>query len=220
MQMNSITHIYHPQFDLEDMIDDDIFVSEKYTEFGDSNIWKSIFLHLGMPENLNLTKRRYYEKIKDICTIQDSHASELAIIENDFNNLPTSHSMYAYELEYYPAVVNISNNEILTKLFSEIFKSAYKKSDDSCYLYYRWNIEEHLRMRGDFLKKKNGNFNIREFILKYCQLYPTTGISLYANEIFLNTEINSLICGEYLPVLNVKTPLSESWASIRSKVTS
>ena len=53
------------------------------------------------------------------------------------------------------------------------------------------------------------------------QLYPTTtGISLYANEIFLNTEINSLICGEYLPVLNVKTPLSESWASIRSKVTS
>ena len=210
-----LSHIYYPQIDLEDMIDDDMFVSEKYAEYGDINIWKSIFLHLGMSENLHLTKRRYYKKIKDICTVQDSHASELAIIEKDFNNLPTYYSMYAYELEYYPAVINISNHEILTKLFSEIFKSAYKKSDDSCYLYYRWNIEEHLRTRGDFLKKKNDDFNIREFILKYCQLYPTTtGEALHANEILLNTEINSLICGEYLPVLDVNTPLSESWASI------
>lgn len=210
-----LSQIYHPQYELEDMVDDDMFVSEKYAEYGDINIWKSIFLHLGMSENLNLTKRRYYEKIKNICTVQDSHASELAIIEKDFNKLPTYHYMYAYEIEYYPAVINISENEILAKLFTEIFKSTYKKIDDSCFLYYRWGVGEHLSMRGDFLKKKNADFNIRVFILKHCQLYPTTtGTAMYANEIFLNTEINSLICGRYLPVLGVKTTLSESWASI------
>jgi hypothetical protein len=61
-----LSHYYHPQVDLEELIDDDMFVSEKYSEYGDINIWKSIFLRLGMSEYINLTTRRYNKRITEI----------------------------------------------------------------------------------------------------------------------------------------------------------
>lgn len=210
-----LSHKYHPQLDMEHLIDEDMFVSDKYAEDGDINIWKSIFLRLGMSESIKIKKRRYEGNIQDICTLQENHISEILAVEKDFNKLPAFHQRYGYELEYYPIVLGCSNNEALTILFSEILKSDYKNEDDSCYLFYRWTVSEHIECRGDLWTKKEDGFSLREYLLKYSQLYPTTtGKALYANEIFLNTDINRSLCGEYLPVLKVLGKLGEGWNSI------
>ena len=210
-----LSHIYHPSFELESMIDCDMFVSEKYAEYGDVNIWKIIFIQLGMSENINLTKRRYRKKFTSIVSVPEIHESEIFAIENSLKDSSSYVHMYGYEIEYYPAILNSTDNIILTKLFNEVFKTEYKSEDSSFYLEYRWSEEEHLRLRGDFWKNKKDGFSFRNFILKYCQLYPTTiGEALYANQVFLNTDINSCLSGKYLPILNVQSQLDDSWTSI------
>ena len=209
-----LSHVYHPNFELESLMDNDIFVSEKYAEYGDVNIWKSIFLRLGMSENINLTTQRYNKRFTDIVSVPEVHKSEIVAIETSLKDPNCYINMYGYDIEYYTAILNCADNVILTKLFNEIFKKEYQVKDTSCYLDYRWSLEEHLLVRGDFWKKRKEVFSFRDFLLKYCQLYPTTtGEALYANEVFLNTEINSSLSGEYLPVLNVSSQLSENWAS-------
>lgn len=209
-----LSHYYHPQVDLEELIDDDMFVSRKYSEYGDINIWKSIFLRLGMSENINLTTRRYNKRITEIVSIPKIHESEIVAIETSLKDYNSYINMYGYEIEYYPVILNCTDNIVLTKLFNEIFKKEYQVEDTSCYLDYRWTVEEHLRLRGDLWHRRKEGFSFRDFLLKYCQLYPTTtGEALHANEIFLNTEINCSLSGDYLPVLNVTSKLSEDWVS-------
>ena len=209
-----LSHVYHPNFELESLMDCDMFVSEKYTEYGDVNIWKSVFLRLGMSECINLTTRRYKGSITNIVSIPEMHKSEIAAIEVSMKDPNCYINMYGYDLEYYPAILNCTDNVVLTNLFNEIFRKKFQTEDTSCYLDYRWSTEEHLRVRGDFWKHRKENFSFREFLMKYCQSYPTTtGTALYASEIFLNTDINSSLCGEYLPVLNVTCQLSEDWTS-------
>lgn len=209
-----ISHTYHPNFELEGLMDNDMFVSEKYAEYGDINIWKSIFLRLGMSESVNLKTRRYKGKFTDIVSVPENYKSEIIAIETSLKDPNCYINMYGYNIEYYPAILNCTDNVILAKLFNEIFNKEYQTEDSSCYLDYRWSVEEHLRFRGDFWKHRKDGFSFREFLLKYCQLYPTTtGEARYSNETFLNTNINISLCGEYLPVLSITNQINEDWIS-------
>lgn len=210
-----LSQAYNPQIRLDEDIDDDIFVSEKYAEYGDVNTWKFLFLKLGMSENLSLTSQRFEGELAKIIQVPEDRKEEILSIEKTLGDrcLVTYYFQYGYDIEYYPAVLKCSNNLVLKNLFSRIFEQEYKQDCESWYLYYRWHVEEHLERRGDF--KKVRVQDLREFLLKYCQLYPTTtGKAHYAHEIILNTDINVSLCGNYMPVLNVSYQPSESWLSV------
>ena len=91
-----ISHTYHPNFELEGLMDNDMFVSEKYAEYGDINIWKSIFLRLGMSESVNLKTRRYKGKFTDIVSVPENYKSEIIAIETSLKDPNCYINMYGY----------------------------------------------------------------------------------------------------------------------------
>lgn len=207
---------YQPLIVLEGIIDDDVFISSTYIEYGDANIWKSIFIKkFGISESLDLSITRYEGSIVDIVDVPQNHRSELLAMEQGLKDKSCYVHRYGYDIEYYPAVLKCKDNDVLSKLFAEIFSKEYLVQDGSLYLDYRWSIDEHIRLRGDFWKHKISDFSLRGYILKYCQLYPSTsGQVHYASDVFLNTDVNNLLCGHYLPVLNITYQLSEDWLDV------
>ncbi len=210
-----LSSCYHPVDDIEKNCDnDDIFISAKYCEHGDCNIWHSFFTQIGVIENIKLNQLRYTRNEVRSILSEDLLPLLQSIESKNSDPSPYVHH-YGYDIEYFPFILGNENNETLSKLFSIILENEYTSIDNSKFLTYRWSVSEHMLLRGDFWKYPLSKFNLRENILQHSQKYPTTqGIPMHCKEIYLNTDVNISLCGPYLPLIDVNCKIADSWLQV------
>lgn len=205
--------IYQPKVDIEPETDEDLFVSEKYISNGNEEEWGKFFKAIGIKDKIELSTTRYsWSDLENVFGNERfTHIREMMSFD------PSQYvHLYGVDFHYYPLVVRSTNTNLLKCVFSSILGSPYHNEDFSKFLEYRWSVEEHCRLRGDFWKKNFTNgFSLREYTLQNVQLFPTTtGEAMKSEDIFLNTPFNLAVGDKYLPIIDVDCDIDRTWINI------
>ena len=205
--------IYQPKVDIEPETDEDLFVSERYISNGNEEEWGKFFKAIGIKDRieLSITRCSWADLDNIFGTERFTHIRErMSLDPNQYVHL------YGVDFHYYPLVVKSTNRNLLKCVFSSILGSPYCNEDLSKFLEYRWSVEEHLRLRGEFWQNHFlDNFSLREYTLQNVQLFPTTiGKAMKPEDIFLNTPSNMAVGDKYLPIIDVDCDIDRTWINI------
>lgn len=205
---------YHPSISLDgNGGNDDYLISENYISEGDNpNDWNFFLKGIGVKDEIIMSPYRYSNG-----EMTEVFGSNVPQIKDKINYDPNQYiHTWGVEFEYYPIILTSKDHSILKKIFSNILSVEYPSKDNSCSLEYRWSVEEHIRIRKDFWKIPFlDKFSLREFTLRNQQLYPSSDGNLtLANKLFINSPVNVMIAGKYLPVIDVDCEIHSSWSSV------
>lgn len=205
---------YNPRFCLDGAGENDEYlVSENYASSGDNlNDWNFFLKGIGVKDEIGMSVYRYSSgAMQSLFGESCSHVTD----KINYDPNPYIHT-WGVQLQYYPLILTSKNREVLKTIFSEILSAKYSSGDESCSLEFRWSVEEHMKLRGDFWQIPFlDKFSLRAFTLKNVQLFPSAdGKLTAASELFVNSPVNVSIAGKYLPVIDVDCEIHSSWASV------
>ena len=203
---------YNPEIDIEDIYEGDIFVSSDYIGTDNPDEWKVFFTKMGIVSSFQLCDIRK-DYIDCPTTIYNDIVTRAWEESKKLDNLGWKYNPQYLYLEYFP-LINVENSDyIFSKYFwSHILNQSYVEDDNSRIVGYYglyWSF------RGEPRITNLTSRNCREFLLKNKQTYPaSTNQMLTAKSLFLNSELNNDLAGQYLPVINVDCEIHDSWKEV------
>lgn len=203
---------YHPSLDIEDIYKDDIYVSDDYIASDSPDEWKVFFTKMGIVCSFELCESKIeYEdcqsaEFDDIVTNAWEESKKLS-------NLGWKYRPQYLYIEYYPLIkFKETNFEFAQYFWSRVMSAPYTEEDKSRIVGFYglyWSFRDDPRI--DKLTSKK----CREHLLKNVQTYPSsTHQMLTANKLYLNSEINKELAGNYLPIINLSCEIDESWLKL------
>lgn len=219
--------LFKPEFDIEPIVDDDIFISEEYCENGNINEWKMFFLKMGINEDIKINDYTYkfYLYLNDEKKRYDHdffmNAKKGAekygwVTFCDFALKDYDYSFNASSVSYYsfPFMEKAEDHKFSKLIFSRIFIVCKPEeiSGKDIYVNGCTGIVQRC-IAPKLLRDINCETNHFKWIVKNCNILPTVqNCCCMAKDIYSNRipKIHE-IAGKYLPVLDVSMPISEEW---------
>lgn len=207
------SHEYKPQLDIENLCDEDVFISDEYIGSYNMPELKIFFSRLGVNDNIALTKINKEELIKE----KYSFLSEAWEIAKEKKNVASSGTYinhpHRFSIEYYPILnPECCNVQLLSTLWSHILSSQYIEEDKSS-----------IPGRYGWTECGDNNLNIKSLIgistrkklIQDYQLFPSTiGQVALSRNLYLNSESNIKFASRFLPIINVDCVIDDSWLDI------
>lgn len=217
---------YKPELDLEAILDEDIFISEKYCENASPAEWKVFLLKMGVKEDIsNKTEvvsdfynseysNRYDKLFFD--TIR-KYSERYKWISYDGWNLDSGdYSFHANEISYssFSFLVHCEHYNFSKLVFSKIFSSYNPNEIDTYVKSVSGNTGMCSRTVGQSKLTDLGcNVNHFKWVMENCSILPTVkqdcrkASDVYSNSIPQIKEF----AGNYLPIIDIEEEISESW---------
>lgn len=201
------SNFYKPRLEIEDTLEENIFVSEQYCKNSlQKDEWKRFFKTLGVHEGIS--KMQFSS---DIASLQQMGFSKLYFSEDDKKFAPF---LTVFTADFFL--------EISTLRYLNFVESNFDFSVRFWNDYIENNTPEELLSPANALwglKNRRGR-EIGDKVTNYIPWYinvipciPTLlGVNMIANDIFLNDDIIKKISGNYLPVFS-GPELSSDWKS-------
>lgn len=220
-----LSAIYKPELNVEPLLDEDIFISEKYSEHASIAEWKSFLLKMGVSEDVaNNTeiisvysteyKTRYDKPFFDI--IKKSSERYRWVSYNGWKLDSGDYCFGAYGISYgsFPFLDHCNQYRFSKLVFSEIFSKYNPEEIDTNVMSVSGNTGLCQRsVSQPMLTDLGCNINHFKWVIENCSILPTVkqdcrkAIDIFSNSIPQIKEI----AGNYLPIIDIEKEISESW---------
>ncbi|MFV0599462.1 MAG: sacsin N-terminal ATP-binding-like domain-containing protein, partial [Bacteroidales bacterium] len=209
-----LSDFYEPELKLEEVLDVDFYVSEKYFESSDSKRdWKTFFLKIGILESVKLKTIKIKSsdaKIKYKCFESFFNKNSTQVYHawsgNKWNN-----KIVEYELKLYTLIEYTDNYNFSKVFWNKVFEIPFeRKSKDKGDVEFNEDYNKKLQ------DKNTLDENLFEWTIKNLEVFPiTTNKCKKASEVF-NNNISQIkeIAGKYLPILDYDGIVSPEWQEI------
>lgn len=200
---------YRPDVDLEPVYKEDIYVSDEYIENkNERDLYKVFFSKLGVSYSLELTRRNFscekYNNISHLWRIIGKSKEEYwtSCDGRKFYFYPVNFNVY-----YAPLLSFNSTDFALNKLVWSAILQSPQKSDNETIEGSSGMISRELSY-----KSYSGDEPFIDGMLKNIQKLPAAdGTMRMSRDMFYNSEINRMLAGKYLPIIDVDCTIDESW---------
>ena len=221
-----LSSIYKPNLNIETILDEDIFISEKYCENALIAEWKVFLLKMGVKEDIsNKTdvisgfyskeySNRYDKYFFDI--IKQSAERYRWISYEGFNLDSGDYGFYANEISYgsFSFLDYCENYNISKLIFSKIFSNYSPNEIDTEVKSVHGHTGMFIRtVSQSMLTDLDCNINHFKWVIENCQILPTVKQDCRKAEDTYSNSIPQIkeIAGNYLPILDLEEEISESW---------
>lgn len=214
---------FKPFINIENHIEEDIFVSEEYLEAKDTiSDWKAFFKTLGVAEEISPCV-----KSLSVAEATDTKRFDREFFENIINVSRKQYwtSFIGNNYHFSPSQITYSSYSFLEQAdkyaFSKIvfayIISEYSPSSINACVNDLSGVSGTWKRTiiGNLLIKQGGEINYFEWLVRNCSVIPTQlqtcekATSVFSNSIPKIKEI----AGHYLPVINLDFSVSEEWVS-------
>lgn len=233
-----LSAIYKPELNVEPLLDEDIFISEKYCEYASIPDWKSFLLKMGVKEDISNEievapigsiyvygtpeadkRRKEYLKRYDtpfFDSIKKNSERYRWISYSGWNLDSGDYSFSVEEIHYSTfSFLKYCDNYKFSKLvFSEIFSKYNPEEVDTNVKCVDGNTGFYSRsVYQSMLTDIGCNINHFRWVIDNCPILPTVRRQC---DVASNVYSNSIpqikeIAGNYLPIIDVEEEISESW---------
>ena len=205
---------YKPEINIEPVLKDNIFVSEKYITDGENlDAWKTFFIEMGINHDFSLQIQEWDSSEFNNYPMLNRALSQ-AKLKNNGPRYPFA--FRRLRIEYFPLIELQEKNYEFAQIFWNVTLSSEYCNVDKSNIYgiYGWE-NWFCNYYCSFTIEELGETSFRKYLLKNEQLFPTTmGNLLKAQDIFENTEEIKNIGGSYLPIIAISKKIDESWKDI------
>lgn len=206
---------YHPHINIENLIDEDIFISDKYlTSSSDRTEWALFLEKLGINTDFSINK----EEIK----LADAEKNKLLspaipkckkVGYDSYNGKTYYFYPNNFEVNCLP-LMPLTPDPHLYGFCSYFWDYFFNKKKPE---YHNEYINGASGFIGRTLNLSNyiSENNFLDWNLKENQLFPTTmGTYSPIRDILENTANNLKLFGKYFPIINITNPIHETWKSV------
>ena len=200
---------YHPEVDLESVYNGDIYVSESYANGSNIQEWKVFWMRFGVNDTVKLCDREIkgheewsiIRKVKEIFNRESSYSYSTG---KDYD------WKYEYSEVSYPPIIRFeSPNDILSLVWSYIFKGKLNVNQNNTACGYSGIIQRYLGF------SYMGIESFLEWAIKNKQNFPAKdGTQHLSKDLFANIESVNSVGGNYLPILDIDGEIDNSWDSL------
>lgn len=218
-----LSAIYKPEINIESLLDDDIFISEKYCDRSSITEWKVFLLKLGVNEDVS-------NKTMEVKLNDDNYNDRFD--KSFFDSVKESSQRYkwvAYEgwdlndgwgcrvLEIYynsfTFLTRCTNYNFSKLVFSRILSQYDPEAIDTNVKYVDVTTGFLRTISQNMLINVGCNINHFKWVVENSPILPTVRKQCYlASDAYSNTIPHiKEIAGHYLPVIDVQEEISETW---------
>lgn len=200
---------YHPEVDLESVYSGDIYVSEAYANGSNIQEWKVFWMRFGVNDTVKLCDREIkgheewsiIRKVKEIFNRESSYSYSTG---KDYD------WKYEYSEVSYPPIIRFeSPNDILSLVWSHVFKEKLNVNQDNI----AWGHSGIIQRVLDF--SSMGIESFLEWAIKNKQNFPAKdGTQHLSKDLFANIESVNSVGGNYLPIIDIDGEIDNSWDSL------
>lgn len=214
---------YKPEINIEPLLDEDIFISEKYCENSSITEWKVFLLKLGVNEDV--TNRTMEVKVCD-----DNYNNRFD--KSFFDSVKESSQRYkwiAYEgwdlnngwdccvlgiyYDSFSFLTHCNNYNFSKLVFSRILSQYDPEAIDTNVKYVDVTTGFSRKISQSMLTNVGCKINHFKWVIENSPILPTVQKECYlASDVYSNTIPHiKEIAGHYLPVIDVQDEVSEAW---------
>ena len=214
---------YKPEVNIEALLEEDIFISEKYCEDASIVEWKTFLLKMGVSEDVsNKTfeavvydenyKNRYDKRFFD--TIKE-YSERYKWIAYEGWDLHRGFGCRTLEIFYdsFSFLTHCNKYNFSKLVFSRIISQYNPEEIDTNVRYVKVSTGYERNIGQSMLTDLGANINHFKWVIENCAILPTVkhdcrkAIDTFSNSIPQIKEI----AGNYLPVIDVEEEITESW---------
>jgi hypothetical protein len=203
---------YHPNLNIESILDDDIYVSPAYIRTNDNIYdWTYFFQKLGINTSFELNEKRYYGlDAKQLKFFDKPTALANKVGYDSFNGCTYYFNVGTFEVYYFPLIMEFSDE-------SHIEFTKYFWNEVLCKEKPEYHTE-YIRGASGFIPRclNLQNYSDKQYFIDWQinnnQYFPTTmGDLRQIRDVLPNTKEFRNLCGEYFPVLDIQGDIHQSW---------